>query len=208
MLLVWSGAISHRDENRSIRIDLSVNNNYCIRRSCGNGYLRIVKLFMTRYRNMIDPCVDDNYCLRTACENGHLEIVEILLDDGYVDVSGQDNYAIFNACRNGHLEIVELLLNYKKANFSAECLNNCLRIASKRGYSEIVEVLCAYPEVNKKMGLKTAILYDWRLVIHLLTLEINLKPCMLIQEVNELNNVDDVIRMIQRFLLGDGLRRQ
>ncbi|KAJ3323777.1 hypothetical protein HDV06_001147 [Boothiomyces sp. JEL0866] len=60
-----------------IRIDPSMENNYCIKTAVEKGFLRIVSLLIQDPR--VDATVDNNWCIRKAAELNYTEIVECLL---------------------------------------------------------------------------------------------------------------------------------
>ncbi|KAJ3272577.1 hypothetical protein HDV01_005420 [Terramyces sp. JEL0728] len=60
-----------------IRIDPSMENNYCIKIAVEKGYLRIVSLLIQDPR--VDVTVDNNWCIRKASELNYTEIVGCLL---------------------------------------------------------------------------------------------------------------------------------
>lgn len=64
--------------------DVTVDNNYCIKRAVDNNYFRLTKILIEAGA---DVTVDDNYCLKIARKNGNKEIENLLIEAGAKIVS-------------------------------------------------------------------------------------------------------------------------
>jgi len=124
------------------KYDLTVNENYCLRKACKNGELTVVKFLLSCG---CDASAKENYCLHYACKFGHLDIVRLLLSYG-VDASSGNNYAICSASTNGYFEIVKILLQYNVDPSARE--NNPIRSACEYGHMRVAELLLKQEAVD------------------------------------------------------------
>ncbi len=60
-------------------VNPSVDDNYCIKWACANGYPDIVSLLL--YDGRANPLVENNYCLKWAARRGHNDVIKLLLKD-------------------------------------------------------------------------------------------------------------------------------
>ena len=124
-----------------------------------NGYVDIVKLLLQHPR--FDPTVHHSQSMRLAIKNNHIDIVRLLLKDrrchptDCVVFDGWLN-ALDVACSVGNLEIVKLLLEDGRTNPNRHGAS-CLRIASQKGYDDIVKLLSSDSRIDFEDTIHTAI---------------------------------------------------
>ena len=73
-------------------MDPSMFDDYGLRISCQNGFLKSVEFLLEDKR--VNPAVRNNKPIRLACKNGYHEIVGLLVEDERVDPTVNDNYCI------------------------------------------------------------------------------------------------------------------
>lgn len=126
--------------------------------ACRNGYLEVVKLFLTVHDIDINAtdCEYKNTALICASSCGQYEVVKLILGVFGINVNAKDCYngtALINASEKGYYEIVKLLLTVPQIDVNArDCYNRTALIwASEKGYSEIVKLLLIVPGIDTNM---------------------------------------------------------
>ena len=69
------------------------------------------------------------------------------MSDERVNPSDWDNYAIREASKSGHFEVVKLLLSDERVRQAG--LNDAINLATRNGYSEIVDILKASTGIKR-----------------------------------------------------------
>lgn len=101
--------------------------------ACHGGHLKMSKLMIMKGGHKF------NWGLRIACEAGHLKLVKLMVEKGATYFTS----GLKSACRGGHLHVVKFLneLLVKRGISTFYDRDKCLTIATKCGYTEIVEYL-------------------------------------------------------------------
>jgi ankyrin repeat protein len=94
-------------------VDVTVANNFCLRRACFGGYLDVVKMLLSVPGvdlNDYDPTEVGSSALCIAALKGDADIVDILLADPRIDATACNSMALLKACESGNAEVVKILL--------------------------------------------------------------------------------------------------
>lgn len=164
------------------RVNPFTDNSYPIKIASENGRTDVVRLLLQHNKFVISG--DHGYTLKLAAANGHLEIVKLLMDAGKYT----DNFltiSLMEASNRGHEDVVYFLLErlklyesgtlildvmvYYGCTIAAKILlededvvpsANLLKIAARKGYSEIVLMLLNDgrfdPSMNNNYALRWA----------------------------------------------------
>ncbi|KAJ7291257.1 ankyrin repeat-containing domain protein [Mycena rebaudengoi] len=161
-----------------------------------NGHIDIVHLL---FENGADVHIGNDSALRAASESGHTEVVQVLLRKGANTnvTSGNGESLLITMSTKSyihprHVDIVRLLLE-NGADVNAGN-NGALQAASKRGYTEIVQLLLKNADEHTSSALEAAASWDGSLSIYLEASE------------DERNMVEAATRRLThiRFLLDSG----
>ncbi|CAH6421579.1 Hypothetical protein POVR2_LOCUS399 [uncultured virus] len=124
-------------------IDPSAEDNEALKIAIGRGHFEVVKILLADNRTRATILYEE---LLVAVSAGYLDIVRLLLD-GKLSEPGMPVRVLSTACKTGNMLMVKLLLGYQ--NVLPHELNNLpLRYARENGYTEIVELLLTYKEVQ------------------------------------------------------------
>jgi ankyrin repeat protein len=161
------------------RVSPEAQNNSSIVFASYRGHTEIVKLLLSSER--VDPSAQGNMPLIMACVNGHEDVVEALLSDDRVDAACDiqragmlnqelvrilenckvnvgkriSNIPLLAACEGGYTRIVSLLLEKSSVNPAGDYL--AIKLASKAGHLDTVQVLLSDPRVNPQKAGRLAI---------------------------------------------------
>lgn len=135
---------------------------------------RVCKRWYNICKEIQDPSLDDNEPLHWSCLHGKLECVRYLLKDPRVNPNMKNFYKIcydskkdiitrtscyrledeqswhpiICAVWNGHFDVFKEMLNHKRVDHNMIDYHQCLLIASRHGYKDIVEELLIRIEVD------------------------------------------------------------
>ena len=149
--LVYSGfteVVKILLECNDAKINVTIDNNYAIRKASSEGHIELVKLLL-QYEK-VDPTADYNYAIRKASCRGFSEIVELLLQCEKVDPmwgSADIKSAFSETLWRGNITIIKLLLNSGKVDPVADS-NYAIREASRYGFTGIVKLLLQCDKVD------------------------------------------------------------
>ncbi|BCS82602.1 putative ankyrin repeat protein [Cotonvirus japonicus] len=87
--------------------NISVNNNYCLKRAARKGHINMVKLLVD---NGADIHARHEYALRWSARNNHLEIFEFLLQKG-ANINAKNNYVKRYAERFNCVDLLAIIKN-------------------------------------------------------------------------------------------------
>jgi len=142
-----------------------------LRYAAEHGYTEIVRLLLEDGRS--DPSVMGSSALNNAAANGHTEIVKMLLKDGRVNPSDSKSKSLRYASARGYSEIVKMLLKDGRADPNdrgeyyffvvtekdkSKVLPQYvidatpLMLASRKGYTDIVEMLLKDKRTDPTLG--------------------------------------------------------
>jgi hypothetical protein len=97
--------------------DVQLDYNEGFVRSCRNGHLNIVSLFIDQ-ESAVDVNCSHGLPLVTSSRHGHIEIVQLLLDSG----AKISNDALDHAVSQGHMAVVDLLEKHRRGDRPHVCV--------------------------------------------------------------------------------------
>ena len=175
---------------------IEINISLSIHIAVYNRDLEIVRFLLSVEEQFKHKSTDYNTynSIREASEKGYIEIVKFFLDNGF-----DSRETITWASIRGHVETVKFLLSGDYHLDLGNYDNAAIRLASERGYSEVVELLLkdgrANPGANNNYAIQFAARNGHVDVIRLLLRDNRVDPSFAVQIASKRGHLD-VIRLL------------
>ncbi|KAI9343194.1 hypothetical protein BDR26DRAFT_858704, partial [Obelidium mucronatum] len=141
---------------RELRWDRYIPNTRILPARAGPENTKVLRFLLSHPKT--DPSALENLALKSACAKHNFEVIDLLLQDPRVDPFFFGGRLLQLACKMGNVELLNrLLLDSRFQKFSESDFDSLmlLRIAFKKEYPQIVELLVRHMEVKHVLRVAT-----------------------------------------------------